>query len=384
MKNIFILGASGSIGKQTIQVIESYPNEFNLKAVSVGDNIAYLEDILRRHPIEIASVKQEKDQITLQKKYPHISFFSGKDGLVQVATGYKNHGVLVNAVVGMIGLIPTIKAIEAKREVLLANKETLVVGGDIIMSLAKQHHVTILPIDSEHSAIFQCLKSGKKEDVKRLIITASGGSFRELTRDDLKGVTKQKALNHPNWSMGDKITIDSATMANKGLEVIEAHHLFDMPYDQIDTILHKESIIHSMVEYKDNSVIAQLSNPSMMMPIAYALFYPNRSKDTFAPPLDLIRLGKLHFQELSINRFPLLKIAYDVGRAGGILPVVYNASNEVAVSLFLQEKISFLDIEKIVEQAVNNTKNISQPTLEEILEVDRQVRKNILEIYEVN
>src|SRR5690554_6715607 len=230
MKNIFILGASGSIGKQTIQVIESYPNEFNLKAVSVGENIAYLEDILRRHPIEIASVKQETDQITLQKKYPHISFFSGKDGLVQVAMGYKNHGVLVNAVVGMIGLIPTIKAIEAKREVLLANKETLVVGGDIIMSLAKQHHVTILPIDSEHSAIFQCLKSGKKEDVKRLIITASGGSFRELTRDDLKGVTKQKALNHPNWSMGDKITIDSATMANKGLEVIEAHHLFNIPY----------------------------------------------------------------------------------------------------------------------------------------------------------
>lgn len=384
MKNIFILGVSGSIGKQTIQIIESYPKEFQLKTVSVGDNILYLEELLRNHPIEIVSVKQENDRIVLQKKYPHISFFSGDEGLIQVATGYKNHGVLVNAVVGMIGLIPTIKAIEAKREVLLANKETLVVGGDIIMRLAKQHNVIILPIDSEHSAIFQCLKSGRKEDVKRLIITASGGSFRELTREDLKGVTKQKALNHPNWSMGDKITIDSATMANKGLEVIEAHHLFDLPYDQIDTILHKESIIHSMVEYKDNSVIAQLSTTSMMMPIAYALFYPHRAEDTLTAPLDLIQIGKLHFQELSMDRFPLLKIAYEVGRAGGLLPAVYNASNEVAVSLFLQERISFLEIEKIVEQAVNNTKNISQPTLEEILEVDRQVRKNILEIYEVN
>lgn len=383
MKNIFILGVSGSIGKQTVDVIEAHPEDFILKAVSVGDNIDYLEELCKKHPIEIASVRQQQDKEVLQNKYPHISFYDGEEGLIQVATGIKKHGVLVNAVVGMIGLVPTLKAIEAKREVLLANKETLVVGGEIVMKLAKKHGVNVLPIDSEHSAIFQSLKSGKKDEVKRLIITASGGAFRDLSREDLKSVTKQKALNHPNWSMGDKITIDSATMANKGLEVIEAHHLFDLPYEQIDTILHKESIIHSMVEFKDNSVIAQLSNPSMMMPIAYALFYPNRCVHAMNAPLDFKTLGQLQFEELNMERFPLLKVAYEVGRAGGVLPAAFNASNEVAVSLFLQEKISFLEIEKIVQQAVNHTKNISQPTLEEILEVDRQVRKNILEIYEV-
>lgn len=383
MKNIFLLGASGSIGRQVIQIIQSHPQHFALKTVSVGKNVAFLEELMQSHPIEIASVEFKEDQIELQKKYPDVKIYSGEEGLIYVAAKYHKKGVLVNAVSGMIGLVPTLRAIEQGHTILLANKETLVVAGDIVLQHVKKYDVTLLPIDSEHNAIFQALHSGKQKEVRRIILTASGGAFRDLDRKALLNITKEQALNHPNWNMGDKITIDSATMANKGLEVIEAHHLFDLDYDKIETIIHKESIIHSMVEFVDKSIIAQMSQPSMLLPIAYAMFYPDRIPTEDVMSLDFTTLGTLHFQKMDYARYPLLKLAYDVGKAGGTLPAIYNASNEVAVSLFLKGKISFLDIEDIVINTVRKAVNIDRPTLEEILEVDRQVRKSILEIYEV-
>ncbi|MFA6889795.1 MAG: 1-deoxy-D-xylulose-5-phosphate reductoisomerase, partial [Bacilli bacterium] len=336
------------------------------------------EIILKYHPI-LVSIEREEDANFLQTKYPLVNFVWGEQGLNEVAS-FKEGCIFLNALVGMIGLKPTILAIKKRHTILLANKETLVVGGELVMKLAKKMEVSLIPIDSEHSAIMQCLNQHPIEEVKNIIITASGGSFRHLTRDALKNVTVEDALKHPNWSMGHKITIDSATMVNKGLEVIEAHHLFALPYDKISTILHPESIVHSMVEYQDHSVMAQLAQADMRIPIQYALTYPHKYPFK-GSPLDFNTLKQLTFLPLSLERFPCLKLAYEVGVKGGILPAVYNASNETAVELFLHHKITFLQIEDIIFEAVLSTSNQENPSLEELLDVSKRIKKQILNRY---
>lgn len=383
MKNIFLLGASGSIGTQVLDILKLYPDNFTLKSVSVGRNIDALRKILTDFKVEFASVLNKEDLIDLEKEFPNVKFGYGKEGLIEAATYSDEAGYVINAVVGMIGLEPTIYAIKKKRDILLANKETLVVGGKIITDLAKEYNVRLIPIDSEHSAIFQSLNGEEKKNIKRIILTASGGSFRNLSRDQLKNVTLEDALKHPNWEMGAKITIDSATMANKGLEIIEAHYLFGISYDKIETVIHPESIIHSMVEFVDHSMIMQASLPDMRIPILYALSYPERYKTTLSKPFDFNVVSNLTFRPMDFDRYPLVELAYQVGKAGGIMPTVYNASNEAANELFRAGKINFLDIEKMVFDAVNNTENILNPTLEQILVADQQTRKRIYQIYEV-
>ncbi len=384
MKNIFLLGASGSIGQQTLAIIRN-SKEYSLKAISVGYNIDAAIVIIDEFKPEFVSVACQKDKEYLQVKYPQIKFSHGEQGLIDVATYGDDEGLLVNALVGIVGLAPTIAAIKKKKDILLANKETLVAGGELVMTLAKQYKVNIFPIDSEHSAIYQCLLSGNKQDVANLIITASGGALRNKTRAELIDITVEEALQHPNWSMGKKITIDSATMVNKGLEVIEAHHLFQMPYEKIKTILHPESIIHSMVEYNDSSVIAQMSYPNMMLPIQYALTYPRHIENENLKKLNLSSIKNLTFQEMDFSRFPMLELAYRVGKSGGLLPTVYNAANEAAVDLFIRKKIRFLDIEKIIFEMVEKYQDNNEMaiTLDKILKIDKEVKKDVYQAYEV-
>lgn len=385
MKNIFLLGASGSIGQQTIAIIRN-SKEYSLKAISVGHNIDAAIAIINEFKPEMVSVAYQKDKEYLQVKYPEIHFSYGDQGLIDVATYGESEGLLVNAVVGIMGLAPTIAAIMKKRDILLANKETLVTGGEVVMTLAKQYHVNIFPIDSEHSAIYQCLQSGDKKDVANLIITASGGALRNKNRAELVDITVEETLKHPNWSMGKKITIDSATMVNKGLEVIEAHHLFQMPYEKIKTILHPESIIHSMVEYNDGSIMAQMSYPNMMLPIQYAFTYPRHIENENLKKLNLSSIKNLSFQEMDFSRFPMLGLAYQVGKSGGLLPTVYNAANEAAVDLFINKKIKFLDIEKIIFEMIERYQGNNELaiTLDNILKIDKEVKKSIYETYGVN
>ncbi len=377
MKKISLLGATGSIGLQTIDILLAYPQTFKLVAFSSGKNIEKTKEIIEQLQPELVSVQEEQDAIELQKQYPHIHFTFGNKGLVDVAT-HPDSTVLLNAVLGSVGLESTLAAIRMGKTIAIANKETLVTAGHLVMAEAKKHNVTILPVDSEHSAIFQSMNGENRKQVKRIIITASGGSFRDKTREELRNVTVKEALNHPNWSMGAKITIDSATMMNKGLEVIEAHVLFDMPYDNIDVLLHKESIIHSLVEYDDTSVIAQLGTPDMRVPIQYALSYPDRLPLKNSERLNLAQIGQLHFKEVDFDRYRAVKLAYDAGRAGGTILTAMNAANEAAVSLFLQERIAFLQIDEIIERIMNEHNNVRMPDLETILHVDSETRKMVL------
>lgn len=373
MKKIILLGANGSIGTQTLDVIKD--KEFKVVGMSVGHDLELAKKNIAEFNPEIVCTRTFNDMLQLQKEF-NMKIVYGDEGLIQVATYMPNEEILlVVALVGSIGLVPTVKAIEIGRNIALANKETLVMAGDIVMDLAKKHHVTIFPIDSEHSAIYQSLVGENKEDIKRLIITASGGSFRDLSREELLNVTLSDALKHPNWQMGAKITIDSSTMMNKGFEVIEAHHLFDIPYEKIDTILHPESIIHSMVEFKDSSIKAQMGVSDMRIPILYALTYPNRV--VYDNNLSLINRN-LTFKELSFERFPCLKMAYEAGMKGNIYPTVLNASNEAAVNLFQQGKISYLAIEKIIVEALANTKEVEELSLDIILKVNKEVQEEIL------
>ncbi|RYR84470.1 1-deoxy-D-xylulose-5-phosphate reductoisomerase [Staphylococcus pseudintermedius] len=366
MKNIAILGASGSIGQQAIDVIERHPENFNLIAFTVGKNIDFAIEVIQKFNPEIVAVQEESAVAQLKPYYSHI--VSGREGLIEVAT-YNKNDLVLNSLLGSVGLEPTMKAIEVGKDIALANKETLVVAGELVMAHARQHGVNILPVDSEHAAIFQCLNGEEMRKVKNVVITASGGSFRDLTRDQLASVTVEDALNHPNWSMGHKITIDSATMMNKGFEVIEAKWLFDLDIDQIQTILHKESIIHSMVEFVDTSVMAQLGTPDMRMPIQYAFTYPERIEHQ-APSLNLAEVAQLNFKPMDFDRYRCLQYAYDALRIGGTMPVVLNAVNEVAVAKFLNREIAFLDIEKIIEREMAAHEVIQNPTLEQILELD--------------
>jgi len=376
MKHIYLLGAAGSIGLQTLDVIEQTPKLFKVIGLSLGSDAIKNHDILTRTKPLIVALRHDKDLDEYRRTYPDITFYAGDQGLLEVA-GYPKKGLLLNALSGSAGLMPTVRAIETGKDILLANKETLVMAGKHIKELIKTYKVHLYPIDSEHSAIWQTLQGERHEDISKLIITASGGSFRHLSRAQLATVTIRDALKHPNWSMGAKITIDSATMMNKGLEVIEAHHLFDVSYDNIETILHEESICHGITYFKNGTLKASLSPSDMRIPIAYALHYPKRSvsKTEFT-------LSNLSFKPMDFERFPLLKLAYEVGRQGGLLPTVMNAANEAAVKLFLKGDISFLDIERIVETYVAQFKNIKDPSLEQIIKTDHQIQQEIFMRYE--
>ncbi len=375
MKRIAILGASGSIGTQTIDVIKNNPDKFELVSASVGSNIDYLNNLIATFPtLKAISIQNEADLSKVEDFNGELSY--GIDGMSNVAT-IKEVDIVITAVVGSVGLVPTIAAIKAGKNIGLANKETLVTAGHIIMPLIEEYKVKLFPVDSEHSAIFQCLNGENEKEINKLIITASGGSFRDKKRSELETVTVQEALNHPNWSMGAKITIDSATMFNKGLEVIEAHHLFGIDYADIEVLIHKQSIIHSMVEFDDYSVMAQLGTPDMRLPIQYAITYPERLEIKNSERLNLAQISQLDFKDVDLERYPAVRLAYEAGKAGGSLPTVLNAANEVAVDLFLNGKIKFLEIEKIVSDAMKKHKLINNPSIEEILKVDSQVRKEI-------
>ncbi len=377
MKNICVLGVTGSIGLQTVDVVMNHSDEYHIVAMSAGKNITVLKDILTKISPKHVCVISEEDCRHLQEEYPHIHFCYGEQGLIKIAT-LETVDLVLNAIVGFAGLLPTIRAIENKKTIALANKETLVVAGHIIMPLIKEYGVDMLPVDSEHSAIFQSLNGENKKTVSKILLTASGGSFRDLTRDQLKDVTVEQALKHPNWSMGAKITIDSATLFNKGLEVIEAKWLFDVDYDQIEVFIHPESIVHSMVEYNDTSVIAQLGTPDMRLPIQYALSYPNRLPLMNSERLSLAKVGTLHFSSPDMERFHALELAYQAGRTGGSMPCVLNGANEVANSLFLNGKISFLQIEELVESAMKAHHVVGNPSLEELIEIDAWARQHVM------
>ncbi len=376
MRGIYLLGAAGSIGTQTLDVIEQTMPSIKIIGLSLGSNHVLNHDILSRFKPTLVCLRQEKDSLVYKEKYPEITFVYGEQGLLTLAS-YPITGLFINALSGSAGLLPTVEAIKQGKDIALANKETLVMAGDHINELIKTYHVDLYPIDSEHSALWQLLRGEMVEDIDKMVITASGGSFRDLRREDLIHVTVEDALKHPNWSMGAKITIDSATMMNKGLEVIEAHHLFHLPYEKIETILHRESVVHGLVYFKDGTVKASLSSSDMRIPIAYALHYPKRAR--YQNPLPL---QDLHFSPMDFERFPLLKLAYFVGEQGGLLPTVMNAANEAAVKLFLKGDISFLDIENIVIESVNTYPNHSEPSLDEIIKTNEEVQHMVLTRYE--
>ena len=385
MIELCLLGATGSIGCQVLDLIREKRDKYRLAAFSFGHNINKALEIVEEFEPDLVCAIEELDADRIKEKFPKVNVTFGNKGLQQVATYDCLCPKVINALVGAVGLTPTLSAIEVGRDVYLANKETLVIGGEIVMAKAKEMGVKIVPIDSEHSAIFQLLNGNNIDDVKRIIITASGGSFRDKSREELVDVTKADALNHPNWNMGAKITIDSATMMNKGFELIEAHYLFDLPMDKIGYIMHKESIIHSLVEFLDGSVFAQMATSDMRLPIKYALEYPSHSYTELVEPLDLVKVGTLHFEELSTTRFPMLGYAIDAINRGNIYPTILNAANEVAVGLFLEDKIKFLDIEKIVKEALDNPIyekfTSGELTIPKIMSVDELVRIQILTKY---
>jgi 1-deoxy-D-xylulose-5-phosphate reductoisomerase len=381
LKKISLMGATGSIGLQTLDVIRENKEQFQLTAISAGRNIAETRKIIKEFNPETVSVQLKDDALALKNEVPSgTKVLWGDEGLLEVAC-HQEAEVLVNAVLGSVGLYPTLQAIEAGKTIAIANKETLVTAGHIVMESAQKNNVPLLPVDSEHSAIFQCLQGENPKNIESLIITASGGSFRDRTREELEGVTVEEALNHPNWSMGAKITIDSATMMNKGLEVIEAHWLFGIPFEDIKVLLHRESIIHSMVEFHDSSVMAQLGTPDMRVPIQYALTYPDRLERQQGSRLNLAEIGKLHFEDMDFERFRCLKYSFDAGRAGGSMPAVLNAANEAAVARFLKGEISFLQIETLIEKALEKHELIHQPDLDTIRIIDAETRRFVNSIH---
>lgn len=382
MKNIYLLGATGSIGTQTLDIIEKNPNKFKLVGFSGYNNYKKILEITDKFKPEIVVLKDKADYLGFKKSYPDIKAVYGKDGLNILATHNKEdkNSYLLNALVGMVGLEPTISAIKIERDILLANKETLVVGGHLINDLKKDYNFNLYPIDSEHSALWQLIENHNKESIKQVIITASGGAFRDLSREELETVSVKDALNHPNWEMGNKITIDSATMMNKGFEIIEACYLFDIPIDKVKPIIHKESLVHAMVEFNDGSFMAHLSKPDMHLPISYALSYPKRRK-TKIKQLNIEDLNNLSFSKMDYSRYPCLNYAIYAYKQGGSMRTVLNAANEIAVKLFLEEKITFLEIEKIVKQALDNHKIIDNPSLEEIYKIDSLIKSSIEKLY---
>lgn len=372
MKTIAILGSTGSIGTQTLDIVRAQ-NDLKVSALAAGRNIDLLEAQIREFKPDLASVIDEKDAETLRVRVADTStkILSGMDGLIAVATEPKS-SVLVTGIVGMIGIRPTIAAIEAGKDIALANKETLVCAGHIIMPLAKKMGVSILPVDSEHSAIFQSLNGEPKERLEKILLTASGGPFRGKTKADLENMTLEDALKHPNWSMGKKVTIDSASLCNKGLEVMEAKWLFDVDLDQIQVLIHPQSILHSAVQFVDGAIIGQMGVPDMKLPIQYALFYPDR-RPMDTGRVDLFKLGSLTFEAPDLSTFPGLRLAYTAARRGGSLPTVFNAANEAAVRMLLDGRIRFVQIPEVIEKCMEYHTVIDNPDVADILGAEAEI-----------
>ena len=383
MKAITILGSTGSIGTQTLDIVTHNQDKFRVVGLAAGSNVNLLAEQIRTFKPEIVALGNGKKLPDLKDAIASIpnppQILVGQKGICEVA----RHGdaeSVVTGIVGCAGLLPTIAAIEAGKDIALANKETLIAGAPVVLPLVKKHQVKLLPADSEHSAIFQCLQGVPEGGLRKIILTASGGSFRDLPVEKLSSVTVKDALKHPNWSMGQKITIDSATLMNKGLEVIEAHYLFDVDYDYIDIVIHPQSIIHSLIEVQDTSVLAQLGWPDMRLPLLYALSWPERIHTDWKQ-LDLVKAGDLTFREPDHKKYPCMQLAYAAGREGGLMPAVLNAANEQAVALFLVEKIGFLDIPRLIETVCDrfSSQNTKNPSLEDILSADRWARQAIID-----
>ena len=382
MKKIAVLGSTGSIGTQTLEIVRERKGEFEVVTLAAGSNIDLLEQQIAEFAPKLASLTKEEDALELKRRLVLRNIDStevvyGMDGLIACATE-DSVEMTVNSVVGMIGILPTIAAIKAGKDIALANKETLVTAGHIIMPLVEQYNVKLLPVDSEHSAVFQCLQGAGEQTVEKLLLTASGGPFRGKKREELGSITVEQALKHPNWAMGRKITIDSSTLVNKGLEVMEAGWLFNLTPEQIEVVVQPKSIIHSMIQFTDGAVLAQLGTPDMKLPIQYAMTYPDRVS-LGGKRLDFFDLQKIEFYKPDTDTFRALALAYDAFREGGSLPTVYNAANEMAVALFLDRKIGYLRITELIESAMNSHKKITNPTLEEVLSVEQETYDYIRE-----
>lgn len=377
MKNISLLGSTGSIGTQTLDVVRRN-DDINVVALAAGTRIKELEAQVREFKPQLVCVGKEElaEELKIMLSDMDVKIVSGESGLIEAAT-LESADIVLTAVVGMMGIVPTIEAIKAHKDIALANKETLVTAGHIIMKLAKECGINIYPVDSEHSAIFQSLNGEYHKEVSKILLTASGGPFRGRKRSELENVTLEDALKHPNWSMGRKITIDSSTMANKGLEVMEAQWLFDVPADKVQVVIQPQSIIHSMVEFVDGGIMAQLGSPDMRLPIQYALTYPHR-RTLNTERVDFFKLGQITFEEPDFETFKALKLAYDAAGTGGNIPTAFNAANELAVAKFLDRKIKYLDIPEIIQYAMEKTRLVENPSVEQILETE----KNAYELIE--
>ena len=384
VKAITLLGSTGSIGTQTLDIVEHNPDKFRLVGIAAGSNVALLTEQVMQFKPEIVAICDESKLAELKEAIASLEtqpiLLAGEESIAEVAR-YGDAEAVVTGIVGCAGLLPTLAAIEAGKDIALANKETLIAGGPVVLPLAEKHGVRLLPADSEHSAIFQCLQGIPEKGLRRILLTASGGAFRDWPVEDLPKVTMADAIKHPNWSMGRKITVDSATLMNKGLEVIEAHYLFGMDYDNIDIVIHPQSIIHSLIELQDTSMLAQLGWPDMRLPLLYALSWPERIYTDWEP-LDLVKAGNLTFREPDRAKYPCMDLAYAAGRAGGTMTAVLNAANEQAVALFLEEKIHYLEIPKVIEKVCDRHKAdlTLTPGLDDILAVDQWARTAITEL----
>jgi 1-deoxy-D-xylulose-5-phosphate reductoisomerase len=382
VKAITLLGSTGSIGTQTLDIVTQYPDQFRIVGLAAGSNVEMLATQIRQFRPQIAAICSEDKLPALKEAIidldPQPILLAGEAGVIEVAR-YGDAQTVVTGIVGCAGLLPTIAAIEAGKDIALANKETLIAGAPVVLPLVEKHGVKLLPADSEHSAIFQCLQGVPKAGLRKILLTASGGAFRDWDVEKLADVTVADALKHPNWSMGRKITVDSATLMNKGLEVIEAHFLFGLDYDNIEIVIHPQSIIHSLIELQDTSVLAQLGWPDMRLPLLYALSWPNRIYTNWER-LDLVKAGNLTFREPDHQKYPCMQLAYAVGKAGGSMPAVLNAANEQAVALFLDEKIRFLDIPRYIEWVCDRHQNDNRvnPSLDDILAADKWARQEVL------
>lgn len=378
MKRLSILGSTGSIGKNTLEVISRNPDAFKIVALTARNNISLLESQIEQFKPEVVAVFDESEADRLRNKKLPVKILSGEEGVIEAAT-LESVDMVVSAIAGSAGLMPTLAAVKAGKTIGLATKEALVMAGKIIMAEASKRGVRILPVDSEHSAIFQCLNGRDIEEVRRIILTASGGAFLGRSASELEGVTPEDALNHPNWDMGRKITIDSATLMNKGLEVIEAYWLFNLPADKIDVVIHPQSIIHSMVEFIDGSILAQMSVPDMKGPISYALSYPHRTESVM-PALNLADVGKLTFEKPDHEKYPSLSLTYDALKRGGTMPCVLNSSNEAAVEAFLNKRIPFTAITRVVSKTMSEHSVLQGETIEEVLGASIWARQKAEEI----
>ncbi len=379
MKKIGVMGSTGSIGTQTLEIVRKYPERLKVSALAAGRNVALLEAQVREFLPEFAVMWSKEAAADLRERLSDtkVKVACGMDGLLEMAV-LPGMDILVTAIVGMIGIRPTIEAIRAHKDIALANKETLVTAGHLIMPLAKENRVSVLPVDSEHSAIFQSMQGEKKSQIRKILLTASGGPFRGKTRKELEQMGAEDALKHPNWSMGKKVTIDSSTLVNKGLEVMEARWLFDVGLEDIEVVIHPESILHSAVEYQDGAVIGQLGVPDMKLPIQYALFYPDRYPVPGNKRLDLFDIASLTFEKPDMETFTGLKLAFEAAKTGGTMPTVFNAANEKAVSLFLDHKIRFLQIAEVIAAAMEAHRTVKEPDVAQILEAEKTAHELVM------